>query len=102
MVGLGDGLELDSGTLTPVLRELARHGFIERTRDPRDRRRVALTVTSKGNSLHGDLERIRARTVAATGLEPAELERLTGRLWRIQRSLKDSHHTIGAANSDRE
>lgn len=45
---LGEVLALDSGTLSPLLKELLKLGYIERTRLPEDERTVVNKITSKG------------------------------------------------------
>ena len=44
-------LHLDRGTVSVGLRRLAKKGLLTRRRDPRDHRRVALGLTSKGRAL---------------------------------------------------
>lgn len=48
---LGQALELDSGTLTPLLKRLESAGFVTRTRDTQDERRVQIALTDKGEAL---------------------------------------------------
>lgn len=48
---LGARLYLDSGTLTPLLKRMERAGFVDRTRDTRDERRVLVTLTDAGRIL---------------------------------------------------
>lgn len=45
---LGEALELDSGTLTPLLKRLEMAGFVNRERDPADERRVIVSPTDTG------------------------------------------------------
>src|ERR1700736_3392147 len=45
---LGERLHLDSGTLTPLLKRLASMGYVTRSRDAGDERRVLGTVTPAG------------------------------------------------------
>ena len=49
--GLGQVLELDSGTLSPLLKRLEACGYVRRERDPADERSVIVTVTAEGNAL---------------------------------------------------
>ncbi|CAN5163047.1 MarR family transcriptional regulator [soil metagenome] len=55
---LGAALDLESSTLTPLLKRLETQGLIARTRDPQDERRVIIALTDAGLAL-----RERARTV---------------------------------------
>ena len=48
---LGQALELDSGTLTPLLKRLEAAGFVTRTRDAEDERRVQIALTQAGETL---------------------------------------------------
>ena len=45
---LGERLHLDSGTLTPLLKRLASMGYVTRSRDAEDERRVLVTLTADG------------------------------------------------------
>ncbi|MGW3722696.1 MarR family winged helix-turn-helix transcriptional regulator [Streptomyces sp. NPDC005133] len=84
---LGTLLQLDYGTLTPLLKRLQAHGFVRRERQASDERSVQITLTEQGTELR---ERARAVPVAmgeAVGLGPEEiadaksfLERLTANL----------------------
>lgn len=46
---LGDTVTLDSGTLTPLLKRLEKHGWIKRSKDPDDERHVLVKLTTKAN-----------------------------------------------------
>jgi len=48
---LGECLHLDSGTLTPLLKRMELAGFVTRSRDPEDERRVLVALTPSGQSL---------------------------------------------------
>ncbi|WP_159999628.1 MarR family winged helix-turn-helix transcriptional regulator [Roseomonas sp. 18066] len=48
---LGDGLFLDSGTLTPMLKRMEAAGWVSRRRDPRDERVVRVTLTPRAEAL---------------------------------------------------
>jgi DNA-binding MarR family transcriptional regulator len=48
---LGERLELDSGTLTPLLRRLESKGLVTRQRQSSDEREVFVRVTRKGAAL---------------------------------------------------
>ncbi len=44
-------LALEPASLTPVIDALERHGLVQRGRDPNDRRRTPLTITSKAEGV---------------------------------------------------
>jgi DNA-binding MarR family transcriptional regulator len=48
---LGEALDLESSTLTPLLKRLEGQGLLVRTRDPEDERRVIVTLTDAGKAL---------------------------------------------------
>lgn len=48
---LGDKLQLDSGTLTPLLKKLEKDGRVERIRDHEDQRKVYINLTEAGKAL---------------------------------------------------
>jgi DNA-binding MarR family transcriptional regulator len=52
---LGSELGLSSGAVTALVDRLERHGMVQRTRDPTDRRRVHVTLTDKSRTLGMDL-----------------------------------------------
>ena len=48
---LGEAVSLDRSTAADVIERLMKRGFLERTRDPRDRRRNVLRLTEEGMDL---------------------------------------------------
>jgi DNA-binding MarR family transcriptional regulator len=48
---LGDRLDLDSGTLSPLLRRLEHAGLVRRERATSDERRVTIRLTDRGRDL---------------------------------------------------
>ncbi len=48
---LGAILHLDAGTLTPLLKNLEKEGYITRTRSKEDERVTIISITKKGNEL---------------------------------------------------
>ena len=42
---LGTRLDMDTGTITPLFKQLQGAGFVTRTRDPADERRVLVDLT---------------------------------------------------------
>jgi MarR family transcriptional regulator, organic hydroperoxide resistance regulator len=90
---LGAALQLDYGTLTPLLKRLEAHGLLRRERRADDERSVQITLTPEGTAL-----RERARSVptfigSSMGLSPAEFESLRASLRRL------TENVTGAASS---
>ena len=80
---LSNLLQLDPGTLSPLLKRLEATGLINRRRDSRDERVLAVTLTAKGRALREDAERIPPAVVAKLGMELAELRALHRSLTRV-------------------
>ena len=81
---LGRRLQLDSGTLTPLLKRLQAAGLVQRLRDTADERRVLLRLTPAGRALRDAASAIPARVAAASGCSLSELQSLTARLTALR------------------
>src|ERR1700704_4187165 len=77
---LGQRLQLDSGTLTPLLKRLQANGLIQRQRDSADERRVMLHLTPAGRALKTRAAKVPPDVACATGCSLDELASLTRRL----------------------
>ena len=84
---LGEELELDSGTLSPLLKRLETAGLLERRRRPDDERRVAVNLTGRGARLRARAARVPAEIAAAAGLSPGELDQLNHTLAKLTGAL---------------
>ncbi|WP_448639604.1 MarR family winged helix-turn-helix transcriptional regulator [Geodermatophilus sp. URMC 63] len=76
-------LQLDPGTLSPLLKRLEAAGLLRRERDPRDQRNLALALTDQGRALREQAERIPAGIVERLGMSLEELVGLHGALTRV-------------------
>jgi len=77
---LGDALDLDSSTLTPLLKRLEAGGLIGRARDPKDERRVIVTLTDTGLALRDQAATIPEKILCQLDLPLEELGALRDRL----------------------
>ena len=84
---LGERLFLDSGTLTPLLKRLEAAGFVHRARDPKDERRVRLTLTEKGKALWACAQPVPSQIAAAMGRPPEDLKAVRKELRKIRNAL---------------
>lgn len=84
---LGRAIELDSGTLSPLLRRLQAAGLIRRERSTTDERIVRVFVTDRGRQLEPEAAAVRTRVEAATGLTPAEFTELRAMLHRLRQAI---------------
>ncbi|MCI4063836.1 MarR family transcriptional regulator [Micromonospora sp. R77] len=76
-------LQLDPGTLSPLLKRLEASGYLRRERDPADERSLAVTLTERGRALRAEAERIPPAIVERLGMPVAELTRLHGTLTEV-------------------
>ncbi|NYT94378.1 MarR family winged helix-turn-helix transcriptional regulator [Salinispora sp. H7-4] len=81
--GLGARLQLDSGTLSPLLKRLEAAGLVVRRRSTADERRVAVELTPAGRALRGRMADVPRQLAQATGLSADDLVVLRDTLTRI-------------------
>ena len=91
---IGKRLQLDSGTLTPLLKRLAELGLIVRTRDPHDERRVLISLTARGDALRVPAADIPARIFRHYDMDGATALELIRQLTGITASLAAADTTI--------
>lgn len=96
---LGKRLYLESGTLSPLLKRMEQGGFLLRTRDAGDERRVLIDLTPHGRALKSAALDIPETLLCQLGLDPSAagelrdtLQNLLGALARGAR-LSDSFTT---------
>ncbi|MFW0794364.1 MarR family transcriptional regulator [Gordonia sp. CPCC 205515] len=80
---LGQALQLDSATLSPLLKRLETNGLVARQRRGDDERNVDIALTDSGAALREQALAIPGAVVAALGVELADLEELHGVLTKI-------------------
>ena len=76
-------LQLDPGTLSPLLKRLEAAGLLRRERDAKDQRNLALALTDRGTALREHAEKIPAGIVERLGMPVEELIALQGALTRV-------------------
>ena len=89
VTAIGQALQLETGTLSPLLKRLEGIGMITRTRQAGDERSVLVALTAEGQALECEAVAVQNELSTATGLSSAEiaewrdvLHSLTGRLRR--------------------
>lgn len=80
---IASALQLDSPTLSPLLKRLEASGLLVRTRSREDERQLAVELTESGRALRAEAEKVPPAVIAALGVEPAELDELHRVLTRI-------------------
>jgi DNA-binding MarR family transcriptional regulator len=85
---LGERLQLDSGTLTPLCKRLESLGYVERRRDPADERRVLIALTSSGLALRDQLADVPLTLAARLDLTPESAAALREQLTALTAALE--------------
>jgi DNA-binding MarR family transcriptional regulator len=80
---LSELLQLDPGTLSPLLKRLEAIGYLRRQRDATDERSLAITLTPSGQALRVRAEDIPPAVVERLGLPLQELRTLHTALTRV-------------------
>ena len=84
---LGDALQLDSGTLSPMLARMEAAGYLQRRRADDDERIVTVQLTPRGHEMRDELSHIPACIAAGSGIADAN----------SARELVDALHQLTAA-----
>jgi DNA-binding MarR family transcriptional regulator len=87
---IGDLLQLDSPTLSPLLKRLEASGLITRERSGDDERRLQVDLTKKGRELRTMAERIPSAVIARLGMEVSELTSLHAALMKVISAVRDA------------
>jgi DNA-binding MarR family transcriptional regulator len=85
---VGRRLQLDAGTLTPLLKRLEASGYVRRQRDPENERQLRLELTKAGRSLRGQIGVARERIVCALGGGEEPIQDLKTQLLEIVPKLR--------------
>ena len=84
VTALGDRLDLDSGTLTPLLRRLAAKGLITRRRGDEDERELCVRLTPEGRALKQPVASVPTSLLSRSPLPLEEIIDLRERLKRLR------------------
>ncbi|MFE5143754.1 MarR family winged helix-turn-helix transcriptional regulator [Streptomyces fagopyri] len=87
---LGKLLQLDYGTLTPLLKRLQTHGLVRRERQVGDERSVLISLTEQGAELRERARVIPAVIGQAAGLTPSEVGQIKSLLEHLTESVTAS------------
>ena len=87
---LGHRLNLDSGTLSPLLKRMEKAGLIVRGRRHEDERTVQVTLTPYGDDLRLLTSGIPELVCTATGLGIPQLQAITGQVTAIAAHVRRS------------
>ena len=87
---LGERLQLDSGTLSPLLKRLEANGFVRRERSRDDERVVDVTLTPAGRRLEERAQCIPAELGSATGISERQATELRDAVRQLTDALNAS------------
>jgi DNA-binding MarR family transcriptional regulator len=87
---LGERLQLDSGTLSPLLKRLEANGFIRRERSQADERLVEVTLTPAGRRLERKAQCIPEQLFPSTGMTEREVADLRDAVRQLTDALNAS------------
>lgn len=90
---LSTALDLDSGTLSPLLKRLEAAGLVSRHRRADDERSVEVRLTDAGTALRERATTVPRKIAGATGMRAAELETLRRELTRLTESVSTQRLT---------
>jgi len=76
-------LQLDPGTLSPLLKRLEAVGYVRRERDRHDERQLSVTLTESGKALRADAERIPPAVVQRLDMDLSDLQQMHGMLTEV-------------------
>jgi DNA-binding MarR family transcriptional regulator len=76
-------LQLDPGTLSPLLKRLEAGGLVTRERDTTDERQLAVTLTPRGVALRKQAEKVPPAIMRKLGMDFDELQRMHGDLLKL-------------------
>ncbi|MBW9208129.1 MarR family transcriptional regulator [Mumia sp. zg.B21] len=88
--GLGEQLQLDSGTLSPLLKRLEAHGYLRRQRSTSDERVVEVVLTPAGSDLERQASGVPRQAFSATGMTAHETADLREAVRRLSEALNAS------------
>jgi MarR family transcriptional regulator, organic hydroperoxide resistance regulator len=90
VTGIGNALQLETGTLSPLLKRLEATGFITRTRQAEDERSVIVGLTAAGRALEERAAAVQREVNVAAGMTDAEIIALRSTLRALTGNLRDS------------
>ena len=87
MKELAARLELDSGTLTPLVKRLVAMGLVSKERDVADERRTILLLTDAGAALRSQAEKVPGQIYTLCNSEGLDLHTVKGELDALSQHL---------------
>ncbi|MTH96088.1 MarR family winged helix-turn-helix transcriptional regulator [Roseibium sp. RKSG952] len=86
--GMASELDLESSTLTPLLKRLENAGLVERKRNPENERQVFIDLTPDGQALRGEAGCVSQTLIDHAGVPEDEMNRLNKALRELKRNIE--------------
>lgn len=96
---LGEALDLDSGTLSPLLRRMTRDGLVERTREGSDERIVTVSLTARGHGLRDELGHVPRCIAEGMGVTVAGARALIAALTELADGMRRTAVDVRSASA---
>jgi len=87
---VADRLSLEPATLSPLLKRLETAGLVTRTRDARDERAVAVSLTTVGRDLRTKALEVPPAVIDRLGMDVRDLEAIRDRLTVLIEATRDA------------
>lgn len=86
--GIAEQLDLESSTLTPLLKRLESSGLVQRNRNPNNERQVLIALTDDGLALRNDAGCVSQALLENSGMTLDEINTLNKTLRGLNRNIK--------------
>jgi MarR family transcriptional regulator, organic hydroperoxide resistance regulator len=87
---IGQSLQLESNTLTPLLKRMEAQGLLTRTRSNEDERQVKISLTEAGRALESRAAHIPGCILEKSGMTLPELTALRDQINRLRGQLRST------------
>lgn len=94
---IGELLQLDSGTLTPLLKKLEAHGLLSRERDKGDERKVIISLLPEGRKLKRKAAKIPEMLLCRSRLSIDEFRNMKGSITGLIETMKEQNCSLPPA-----
>lgn len=85
---LAQALQLESNTLTPLLKRMQAQGLVHRARDPEDERQVRVSLTDPGRAMQSRAAHIPACILEKSGMSLTDLTTLRDQVNALRDQLR--------------
>ncbi len=90
---IAEKLDLDSASLTPILKRLEAAGFVSKSRSKADERVVNIALTEQGRLLQDEVANIQKHVACQTGLPFEEFNQLKNSLHKLVETMHANEST---------